>query len=51
MLNAILRVRHNLIVKQIFTIVKTWKWSKYAGKFHCWYVQRQMLKKQLQVIY
>jgi len=26
MLNAILRVRHNLIVKQIFTIAKTWKW-------------------------
>jgi len=49
MLNAILRVRHNLIVKQIFSIVKTWKWSKNAGKFHCWYyVQRQTLKKQLQ---
>jgi len=37
MLNAILQVRQ-LNVKQIFTIKKTWKWSKNVGKFHCWHV-------------
>jgi len=37
MLNVILRVRHNMIVEQTFTIVKTWKWSKNAGKLHCYH--------------
>ena len=34
-------VRHNLKMKQIFAIVKTWKWSKNAGNMNCWYVPRQ----------
>jgi len=33
MLNAILLVRHNLIVKQIFAIAKTWKWWKKLENF------------------
>jgi len=41
MSNTILQVRHNLIVKQIFVIVKTWKWSENPGKIHSWYVPRQ----------
>jgi len=28
MLNVILWVSYSLIVKQIFTVVKTWKWPK-----------------------
>jgi len=27
-------------MKQIFTVAKTLKATKNAGKFHCWYVPR-----------
>jgi len=32
-LNVILRVKYNLLVKQIFAVAKTWEWRKMQANF------------------